>query len=224
MEARIRLPLLLISLLALVSLAVLGSGVVITDGDTLKLDGTTCRLKDTDRYGRSVSVATSTLARAASSAALRALRSARRSSVRASRRLPARPSQCSFEALRPLPGAVIDAQDLQLIAADLVGNNVRGVWDGQFAGTGNPARPAEVGSVLQIRDTSAKAAKERARRLRIVVCDVEEDVAKIVARLWRDNNPHALPPSRACAFCSISVSMSAMTPSKGTPSPRAREA
>jgi len=31
-EARIRLPLLLISLLALVSLAVLGSGVVITDG------------------------------------------------------------------------------------------------------------------------------------------------------------------------------------------------
>ena len=59
------------------------------------------------------------------------------------------------EVIRPLPGTVIDTQDLQLIAADPVGSDVGGPGDGQLARAGDAAGPADVRGVLEVRDAAA---------------------------------------------------------------------
>lgn len=121
-------------------------------------------------------------------------------------------------------GALVDAQDLQLLAADPIRNDVSGPEHDQLAGTGNPPRPAEVGSVAKIGDAAADTLEHGARRVRIVAGDVEDDVAEIVARLRREDDPHSEAAFRPWASCSISAPVSAMTSSKAMSSPRAKEA
>ena len=51
--------------------------------------------------------------------------------------------------MRPFPGAVKDAQDLNLLAYDSIGNQIAGFWQHKFARPRDTAHPAQLGIGLE---------------------------------------------------------------------------
>ncbi len=96
---------------------------------------------------------------------------------------PGLPAERSRESFRPFPGAVVDAQDLQGVPGDTIGDEIAGTGHDQLPGARYPFGPAHVWRVRQPQDRLSDVRVQRPGGGGIFGKDVEIDIPQVAAGL-----------------------------------------
>ena len=78
----------------------------------------------------------------------------------------------SSQLLRPFLPAVENGENLETVASQPVGDDVRCSGDDQFSSGGDPARTAKIGQLSEALDSLKQCARDSVGGVRIVACDV----------------------------------------------------